>query len=509
MRKVSLSWRIALAVGITALFGLGIAGMLVWQLMATRASYDAMLGQNEVKHQDRARVIQVTLKKQVQAWKDLLIRGNKADNFAKYQKEFRDNQAQVRQLAGALLNDVHDAKAREQLNSFIQAHTAMEASYESAMTTFAKTNGAAVAEADAAVKGQDRAPTDAIDQLAVRLQGVVDEIREQQSASVGSAISHQILVILVAFAGLGVAVFFVIRRTQKELVQLADQLAQASQQTVSASGQVAGAAQSLSQGATEQAASLEETSASMEEMASMTRQNAENSRAAAGVMGEVEGRVGASNAALEGMVTSMRAIRESSDKVSKIIKTIDEIAFQTNILALNAAVEAARAGEAGMGFAVVADEVRTLAQRSAQAAKDTAVLIEESMVKAEGGSRTVEQVAAAITGITESVGRVKGLIDEVSVASHQQSQGIDQVAQAITQMERVTQTTAATAEESAAASEELSAQAATTMAVVRQLEALVGGSGADHHPQGRIEAASAHARAKAVVGRPATHSKAA
>ena len=170
----------------------------------------------------------------------------------------------------------------------------------------------------------------------------------------------------------------------------------------------------------------------------------------------------------------MVAIKESSDKVSKIIKTIDEIAFQTNILALNAAVEAARAGEAGMGFAVVADEVRSLAQRSAQAARDTATLIEESIHAANQGHQRVTQVSGAIEAITTSAGRVKQLVDAVSVASREQAQGIDQVTQAITQMEKVTQNTAATAEESAAASEELSAQAESSMGVVARLAVLVG-----------------------------------
>jgi methyl-accepting chemotaxis protein len=233
------------------------------------------------------------------------------------------------------------------------------------------------------------------------------------------------LVIGVFAASMVVAagVRWIVQGILKTLRAATHDLAQGAQQVATASSQVASASQSLSQGATEQAASLEETSASMEEIASMTRMNAENTQQAAGMMADAERQVHGAHAALDAMVSSMSAIKESSDKVSKIIKTIDEIAFQTNILALNAAVEAARAGEAGMGFAVVADEVRTLAQRSAQAAKDTAALIEESIAKANDGNQKVLQVTNAIAAITDSAVKAKGLIDEVSVASRQQSQG--------------------------------------------------------------------------------------
>src|SRR5436309_623922 len=189
------------------------------------------------------------------------------------------------------------------------------------------------------------------------------------------------------------------------------------------------------------------------------------------------------NRALDDMVSSMTSIKDSSNRVSKIIKTIDEIAFQTNILALNAAVEAARAGEAGMGFAVVADEVRSLAQRSAQAAKDTAGLIEEAITSSGEGGQKVVQVAEAFAAITQRVTEVKNLVDHVSVASKQQALGIDQVVQSIRQMERVTQTTAATAEESAAACEQLNAQADVTMRLVERLDAMV--STAGHSPAAR------------------------
>src|SRR5919202_2395795 len=166
----------------------------------------------------------------------------------------------------------------------------------------------------------------------------------------------------------------------------------------------------MSEIASRQASSLEETSASSQEMSSITQKNAEASRRAAAVMAEVDARVREANRTLEEMVASMREIKGSSEKIAKIIKVIDEISFQTNILALNAAVEAARAGDAGMGFAVVADEVRNLAQRCAQAAKDTASLIEESITKTADGKQKLDVVAQAVRNISTEVGKVKNLI---------------------------------------------------------------------------------------------------
>jgi methyl-accepting chemotaxis protein len=278
-----------------------------------------------------------------------------------------------------------------------------------------------------------------------------------------------------AWAVAQVVVVAISRATKTSLSAMSVALATNAQEVVSAAGQVSTSAHLMSQGASEQAAALEQTSASMEEMASMTRKNAENATHAATLVTSVSRQATESSTALSQMVGSMAAIKDSSHKVAKIIKTIDQIAFQTNILALNAAVEAARAGQAGLGFAVVAGEVRNLVQRSAQAARDTAGLIQESITRSQEGAGSVDQMAAAIRAIAESVARVKGIMDEVREASQQQTQGIDQVAQAIAQMEKVTHTAAATADESAAASEQLNAQADSAMAVVRELEALVSG----------------------------------
>jgi methyl-accepting chemotaxis protein/methyl-accepting chemotaxis protein-1 (serine sensor receptor) len=206
----------------------------------------------------------------------------------------------------------------------------------------------------------------------------------------------------------------------------------------------------------------------------MARQNVDNSHAVVEIFRENAGDMVQADQDLEAMVAAMNEITESSGKIAKIIKVIDEIAFQTNILALNAAVEAARAGENGKGFAVVADEVRNLAQRSAQAAKDTTTLIEESIGKASSGKSKVDQVATIMQRITANGERMTLLIDGIHQGSAEQSRGIAQIGQAITEIEKSTQTTAANSEESAATAEELSAQAETLKESIARLRTMVG-----------------------------------
>jgi methyl-accepting chemotaxis protein/methyl-accepting chemotaxis protein-1 (serine sensor receptor) len=282
---------------------------------------------------------------------------------------------------------------------------------------------------------------------------------------------------------MGSLALWVVRGMVSALRNTVTELNAGGEQVASASTQIASTSQTLSQGASEQAASVEEISASMEEMTAMAKRNGDSSAEATAMMAETAKQVEHSHVALGDMVASMSAIKESSEKVAKINKTIDEIAFQTNILALNAAVEAARAGEAGMGFAVVADEVRNLAQRSAVAAKDTAALIEESIANSSQGADRLEQVSTAIRGITESTSKVKNLLDEVNESSKQQGLGITQVSTAIQQVSTVTQTSAASAEESAAAAQELSAQSQKVRDLVNVLAVMVEGGAAGKAPE--------------------------
>ena len=274
----------------------------------------------------------------------------------------------------------------------------------------------------------------------------------------------------------------VIRSTNRALKDITVNLGRGALQTASAARQVSMASQNLASGASEQAASVEETSTSLEQMSSMIRATAENAEKAKELAAEARSVAATGSMTMAEMTHAMAAIDSSSAEVAKIVKNIDEIAFQTNILALNAAVEAARAGEAGAGFAVVADEVRSLAQRSAAAAKETADKIEAAIANSRKGSQCTAKVEESLTQIADKVNSTDSLVSEIATAAREQAQGIEQINVAIAQMDKVSQSNSASAEESASAAEELDAQAETLKDLVAKLRLLVDGKAATLSP---------------------------
>ena len=320
-----------------------------------------------------------------------------------------------------------------------------------------------------------------IDEVAAKAEKIAGTVGEGAIASFTRAASEGKMVIVGfilvgVLAGLAFATLLA-RAIIKPIKRAISGLDEASGQVASASGEVSSASQQLAEGSSEQAASLEETSSALEEITSMTKQNADNANQANRLMMDSGGIVKQANDTMADLTASMTEITKASEETQKIIKTIDEIAFQTNLLALNAAVEAARAGEAGAGFAVVADEVRNLAMRAAEAAKNTATLIEGTVKKVKEGNHLVEKTNDDFQKVSVSVIKSGELVSEIAAASQEQAQGIGQVSMAVTEMDKVVQQNAANAEESAAASEQMSAQAEQMKEYVGDLIKLVGSTG--------------------------------
>ncbi|MDY0040138.1 MAG: methyl-accepting chemotaxis protein, partial [Desulforhabdus sp.] len=290
-----------------------------------------------------------------------------------------------------------------------------------------------------------------------------------------------------------IVILLLVRSTVNPINRVIAGLGEAAEQVASGANEVASSSQQLAEGSSQQAAALEESSSSLEQMTSMTRQNASNAGHANSLMKEAIQVVSKANGSMQQLTTSMQEISQASEETSKIIKTIDEIAFQTNLLALNAAVEAARAGEAGAGFAVVADEVRNLAMRAADAARNTASLIEGTVKKVHEGGQVVARTNEEFSAVAKTSGKVDELVSEIAAASNEQAQGIEQVNRAVAEMDKVTQQTAAIAEESSGASEEMSSQAGRMKKFVEQLIYIVGGNG--NHVNGEESSARQSAEA--------------
>ncbi len=403
----------------------------------------------------------------------------------------RDEATQAKKLATA-------AKERGQINKYSESLTGRVASAEGRaavekFTAAVKLYDADVVRLQTALKANDfdqamklldvevAARNGAMEAALGGVSAFVQELSHRNGEATKAILERNLSMTLKLSAGIAglalLAVGFVqwlSRRIRRPLEAAVSRMGDFVGQTTTASSQIAGSSQALADGASQQAASLEETGASLEEMSSMTKRNAEAARNAKQLAGQARVVVDQGAASMAQMSASMHGIKTSSGEIAKIIKTIDEIAFQTNILALNAAVEAARAGEAGAGFAVVAEEVRALAQRSAHAAKETADKIEVALSKSDEGVRTSGEVAAVLSQIIEQVRKMDVLVGEIATASAEQSQGIDQVNRAVSEMDKVTQSNAASAEESAAAAQELATQSTELRGLVSGLGELVG-----------------------------------
>jgi methyl-accepting chemotaxis protein len=331
-------------------------------------------------------------------------------------------------------------------------------------------------------------------ELLHQVRGIARENILSQDAMLSQAESTQLNVSVVGAVALVVGLFlavFIGRSVSRTLRIIAQEMDMGSAQVSAASNQVSTASQQLAEGSTEHAANLEEVCASLEEVSSMTKSNAANASEADGLMAQTRDVVTQAAQSMDNLSQAMNGLSASGDQMAKIIKTIDEIAFQTNLLALNAAVEAARAGDAGSGFAVVADEVRNLAMRAAEAAKNTANLLESTINKTKQGSELVSRTNAAFLAVAENSDKVGGLISEIAAASSEQAQGINQVNIATTEMDKVTQNNAANAEESAAAAEEMAAQAETMKGFVNDLASMVGrGEPGNEKPKKKLKPGS-------------------
>jgi methyl-accepting chemotaxis protein len=416
-------------------------------------------------------------------------------SFQKLNKSYRD--AVVLQDQSAL--NAGDADARNALAALTSAHdklaynsdleqqiaaliTRFNDLHSRSKATYATTiSGTTLSAATQAELAQvDREGRELDQQLAQLYDQVGNRSYQAELQAVDSSNSRQeymgAALFLCALLVAGASLFIMERQVSAPLRDISQRLAEGARKVARSASQVSTSSQSLFEDCSHQAASLQETAASSEEIRSMAESSTQNCSSTAGLVTMSQDKFVRTNQSLVELTHAMVEINSSSTRISQVIKLIDEIAFQTNILALNAAVEAARAGSAGLGFAVVAEEVRNLSQRCAQAARDSAVMIEESIAKCDSGKTKLNDVTEAIRAVTEESSRVKCLVDEINIGSAEQTHGISQIARAICEMEKITQASSANAQSGAAVASELNTQSESLNEIVRILSSVVEGT---------------------------------
>jgi len=509
MKLVNLKISLRLAL-LGALFFLAmlVLGMNAWRsLAATNQRAGAALARVEALAEaaDTARSAQVEFKIQVQEWKNILIRGGDPADFKKYQEGFEKS-------AAATLSELDKLKATlaaqgaatDKVDAAQASLRELNGRYHTALKSYDGANPDSYKLLDQQVKGMDRAPTKQIDDIVEGIQAyaktTIAAMRKDKEAA--EQAEHRMNVAtfaVVLLAGTVVTVWLArsitrplhdavaiartvadgdlthaivvdrkdeigmlldaLRHMQESLAGIVARVRSGTDTIAVATGEIALGNQDLAARTEEQASSVEETAASMDQLTTMVRSSLDSADRARRMADEASGVATRGGAAMAQVVDTMGEIDASSKKIVDIIGVIDGIAFQTNILALNAAVEAARAGEQGRGFAVVASEVRTLAQRSANAAKEIKALIGDSVDKVQTGTRLVGEAGSTMHDVVESVQRVTGIIAEITATATSQSEGISQVNEAMGQMDGAVQQNSALVEEAAAAADALQQQA--------------------------------------------------
>ena len=509
LANLKISARLAL-LGAFFFLALVIVGLRGWSALDAASARSAHAMQRSValtEAIDTARSAQVEFKIQVQEWKNILLRGGDGAAFQRYREAFVASGAQTRkelkQLQALMTGLQLDTAAVERA---VQSHDALGVAYLAALQKYDGARANSAQTVDALVKGMDREPTRQIDAIVAAIgkqsHSLMTQMKEQDEAAHHSATLAMLLTVLATLLIGSVTVWWLVRSITRPLsaaVGIARQVAAGDLRAVvadsgrneigdllralktmsanlaaivgrvrdgteaiaTASSEIASGNMDLSSRTEEQASSLEETAASMIELTTTVRQNHDNADQARQLAGSASNVAQRGGATVAEMVQTMGTINASSKRIVDIIGVIDGIAFQTNILALNAAVEAARAGEQGRGFAVVATEVRSLAQRSAEAAREIKQLIGDSVRTVEAGSVLAGQAGQTMDEVVASVQRVNAIIDEIALASVEQRDGIEQISMAVSQMDGVTQQNAALVEQAAAAADALQQQAAS------------------------------------------------